>query len=96
MRWTLIVPVRRLSDDVGQFTEEALVDRMLTPVEQCEPAPQPAPEPEPELVEPTPEEPAEEVTASDDVELEEDETIAESDDDVSDAPSHVHRQDRRQ
>ena len=71
-------------DDVGQFTEEALVDRMLTPVEQ-EAAPEPDPEPEP--VEPTPEEPAEEVTASDDVEIEEDETIAESDDDYSDAPS---------
>ena len=75
-------------DDMGQFTEEALVDRMLTPVEQ-EAAPEPVsePDPEPEPVEPTPEEPAEEVTASDDVEIEEDETIAESDDDVSDAPS---------
>ena len=73
-------------DDMGQFTEEALVDRMLTPVEQ-EAAPEPAPEPDPEPVEPTPEEPAEEVTASDDVEIEEEETIAESDDDVSDAPS---------
>ena len=71
-----------MTDDLGQATDEALIERMFEP--EQEPAPQPDPDPEPE------EEPAEEPEATPAVEGAdgevEEEVFAESDDDAEEEP----------
>ena len=74
-----------MTDDLGQATDEALIERMFEPEQEAAPQPAPEPEPDPEPVEAsdaTPEEDAEDA----EYEEVEEEVFAESNDDAEEEP----------